>query len=155
MGVAVDLRDEAYVIDLCDRVLGVAASRQHRFPFLIGDLGKRGICRQLPVDAYYPALRLAVEYRERQHTEPVAIMDRRLTVSGCSRGEQRRRYDERRRAVLPLHGIRLVEFDYSMFAHDSRKRLRRDVEADEAVVRVKLESSGDVRPSSPTSVMAR
>lgn len=131
-------KDEAYIIDLCDRVLGIPASRQRRFPFLTGDPGKRGICRHLPVDAYYPPLRLAIEYRERQHSEPVPFMDRRQTVSGCSRGEQRRRYDERRRVVLPQHGIRLVELDYAMFAHDSRKRLRRDMEADEAIIRAKL-----------------
>lgn len=129
-------RDEHYVLDICDQLLGIAAARQHRFPFLIGDPGKRGTCRQLPVDAYYPALCLAVEYRERQHTESVPFMDRRLTVSGCSRGEQRRRYDERRRVVLPQHGIRLVELDYSMFAHDGRKRLRRELKADHAVIRI-------------------
>jgi hypothetical protein len=67
-------------------------------------------------------------------------MDRRQTVSGCSRGAQRRRYDERRRVVLSQHGIRLVELDYSMFAHDSRKRLRRDLLADEAIVREQLAS---------------
>ena len=65
-------------------------------------------------------------------------MDRRLTVSGCLRGEQRRRYDERRRVVLPLHGIRLVELDYSMFAHDGRKRLRRSISEGIAEVRMKL-----------------
>lgn len=138
MSEAVHLRDETYIIDLCDRVLGSPASRQHRFPFLTGDPGKHGRCRQLPVDAYYPALGLAVEYRERQHSEPVRFMDRRQTVSGCARGEQRRRYDDRRRLMLPHHGIRLVELDYSMFAHDGRKRLRRDREADEAVVRAML-----------------
>lgn len=65
-------------------------------------------------------------------------MDRRQTVSGCSRGEQRRLYDERRRIVLPQHGIGLVELDYAMFAHDSRKRLLRDLAADEVVVRARL-----------------
>jgi hypothetical protein len=30
-------RDEAYIIDLCDRVIGMAALRQHRFAFLLGD----------------------------------------------------------------------------------------------------------------------
>ena len=40
--------DEHYVIDLCDEVLGLKASRQHRFDFLKGDTGVR-----LPVDAYY------------------------------------------------------------------------------------------------------
>ena len=126
-------KDEAYVLELCDIILGVIGIRQHRFDFLRGDPGKRGICRRLPVDAYYPDHGLVVEYRERQHTEPVAIMDRRQTVSGCSRGEQRRRYDERRRIVLREHGIRLVELDYSMFSHDKRKRLLREP-ADASVV---------------------
>ena len=138
ISVTTDGRDEAYIINLCDHVIGIAAQRQHRFPFLTGDPGKRGICRSLPIDAYYPALCLAVEYRERQHSEAVPFMDRRPTISGCSRGEQRRRYDQRRRVVLPQHGIRLVELDYRMFAHDSRKRLRRGVEADEAVIRAKF-----------------
>lgn len=135
-------RDEYYVIDLCDGVLGATAIRQCRFPFLIGDPSRNGACCRLPVDAFYAPLALAVEYRERQHSEPVAFMDRRKTVSGCTRGEQRRRYDERRRVVLPQHGIRLVELDYSMFAHDSRKRLRRDRVADIAVIRSRLAEFG-------------
>ncbi len=118
-------KDEAYVLDLCDRALGVVGTRQHRFDFLRGDPGKRGTCRKLPVDAYYPDHGLVIEYRERQHSEPVAFMDRRITVSGCSRGEQRRRYDERRRTVLREHGYGLVELDYSMFSHNKAKRLLR------------------------------
>ena len=64
-------KDERYIIDLCDRVLGLTAERQRRFSFLIGDPDARGRCRALPVDAYYPSLELAVEFRERQHSEPV------------------------------------------------------------------------------------
>ena len=131
-------RDEHYVIDLCDHVLGMQGSRQHRFDFLLGDPAPSGARRPLPIDAYYHALRLAVEYRERQHSEPVQFWDRKLTVSGCARGEQRRRYDERRRVVLPQHGIRLLELDYSMFQHDGRKRLRRDWMADLAVIKSRL-----------------
>ena len=130
-------KDEHYIIDLCDRALGMAALRQHRFDFLHGDPGNLGKCRRLPVDAFYPALNLVIEYRERQHSEAVAIMDRRDTISGCKRGEQRRRYDARRRSRLPAHGITLIELDYSMFAHDGRKRLRRD-SADAAVIAAAL-----------------
>ena len=39
-------KDETYVIDLCDEVLGIKAIRQHRFPFLKGDGNSL-----LPVDA--------------------------------------------------------------------------------------------------------
>jgi hypothetical protein len=133
-----DDADEAYIIDLCDRVLGHTAIRQHRFEFLRGDPDQLGSCRKLPVDAFYPSLSLVVEYRERQHSEEVPFMDRRTTISGCSRGEQRRRYDQRRREELSKRGIKLVELEFSMFDVDGHKRLRRNVAADEAVVRTHL-----------------
>lgn len=118
-------KDEHYVIDMCDEVLGAQASRQHCFAFLLGDPGKTGARRCLPVDAFYPGLNLVVEYHERQHSEAVALFDRRLTVSGVDRGAQRKRYDERRKVVLPQNGIRLVILDYSEFAHTSDRKLRR------------------------------
>jgi hypothetical protein len=124
--------DESYILDLCDQILDCKAQRQHRFPFLRGDSG-----HALPVDAYYPALSLVIEYCERQHTSSVPLFDRRLTVSGVTRGEQRTLYDARRRAILPRHGLRLVEFDYSEFAHTGRRKLLR-VQEDRAVVRRKL-----------------
>ena len=48
--------DEAWIIDLCDAVLGKKAIRQHRFPFLLGDAGPSGRRVLLPVDAFYPEL---------------------------------------------------------------------------------------------------
>lgn len=132
------MRDEHYIIGLCDAVLGISASRQHKFDFLKGDRGKRGTYRRLPVDAYYASLSLVIEYRELQHTEAVPIMDRRITISGCSRGEQRRRYDERRRTTLPVHNIALVELCYSQFAHDRKKKLRRDPVSDAQTIRTAL-----------------
>ena len=129
------LSDEAYVIDLCDEALGTPALRQHRFDWLRGDArpGKQGT--RLPVDAYYPELQLVVEYRERQHTEAVPIMDRRMTVSGVDRGTHRGIYDQRRHDVLPAHGIELVELSYTDFAHDRNKRLCRRRDEDLVVVR--------------------
>ena len=120
--------DESYVIDLCDEVLGIKASRQHKFDFLTGDTGHK-----LPVDAYYETLRLVMEYHERQHTESVAFFDRRLTVSGVSRGEQRRIYDQRREQVLPEHGIRHVVISYSDFG--TTKKLTRNRNNDILVVK--------------------
>ena len=90
-----------------------------------GDPGEQGRCAKLPCDAYYPDYRLVIEYRERQHSEPVAIMDSRLGIGGITRGEQRRRYDERRRVVLGEQQIGLVELDYHMFEYSHRKRLIR------------------------------
>ena len=125
-----DVRDETYVIDLCDEVLGRKALRQYRFPFLLGDSGK-----SLPVDAYYAEVNLVIEYGERQHSESVPFFDRRLTVSGIGRGEQRKIYDERRKEILPKHGIRLISISYSDFEYDSRKRIVREYQRDIQIVK--------------------
>jgi hypothetical protein len=125
--------DESYVIDLCDEVLKLKAIRQHRFDFLKGDSAAK-----LPVDAYYPSLNLVVEFKERQHTEEVKFFDKRQTVSGVGRGEQRKIYDQRRRDVLPKFGIKLMEFDYSEFEHNRGKKLVRNRKEDLKVIRKKL-----------------
>ncbi|WP_324134173.1 hypothetical protein [Bosea sp. (in: a-proteobacteria)] len=129
-------RDEAYILDLCDDVLGMQALRQHRFPFLLGDAGSSGRRVCLPVDAYYPDLRLVIEYREAQHTRPIAHFDKphRLTISGVHRGEQRRVYDQRRREVLPVNGITLIELDHTLFSHTLNGRLHRVPSEDRAVL---------------------
>lgn len=120
--------DEYYVIDLCDEVLGRKASRQHRFDFLTGDTGKR-----LPVDAYYEDLNLVVEYYERQHSEPIPYWDKKMTASGVTRQEQRKIYDERRKIILPQHGIALVVINY--FDFGTSKRILRNKAYDIKVVR--------------------
>jgi len=125
--------DENYVIDLCDAILRDQACRQYRFDFLVGDSGKG-----LPVDAYYRGLDLVIEFHERQHSEPVKLFDRRQTVSGVSRGEQRRIYDQRRRDMLPMHGIALVEFTVYEFPNNSRRRLLRKSEEDKRIILEKL-----------------
>ncbi len=90
------------------------------------------------MDAYYRGHHLVVEYRELQHSEPVAIMDRRMTLSGVSRAEHRRKYDQRRRDVLHAYEIKLLELDYSQFRHDRKKLLARDRPADMGVIRREL-----------------
>lgn len=96
-------RDQDYVLDLCDEVLGQSASREHRFPWLVGDPDERGRTKTLPVEGYYERHRLVVEYAERQHDEPVEFFDKLevLTASGVHRGEQRRLYDQRRVEEIP------------------------------------------------------
>jgi hypothetical protein len=134
--------DEHYVIDLCDHVLGRKARRQHTFKFLIGDPGRTGRRgKQLPVDAYYEDISLVVEFMESQHSVATPFFDKpeKLTVSGVHRGEQRRLYDERRRQVLPAHGITLITFDAPMFrtSGGNRRKLLRD-RAHERIVRERL-----------------
>lgn len=135
--------DEAYIVSLCDAVLGRVALRQYnKFDFLRGDLGKHGRRHPLPVDGYYPDLQLVVEFNESQHAQPHAFFDKpqQLTVSGVHRGAQRALYDERRRVELPKNGIALVEFSLFDFAHDSNGFVVRDRLKDLDVVRHKLRS---------------
>lgn len=129
--------DEAYLLDICDAVLGHRSRRQHRFDFLLGDPGKGGRRARLPVDAYYEELALVVEVLECQHFRPVRLFDRRMTVSGVDRREQRRRYDARRREVLPKHGITVVFLPVADFPTRGRK-LRRIAEEDERILRTLL-----------------
>jgi hypothetical protein len=134
-------RDAQYIIDLCDHILASPAMREHRFDFLRGDPGKKAKNgRTLPVDAYYPSLNLVIEYCEKQHSEGVNHFDKpeRITVSGVHRGLQRALYDQRRREILPRHGIELVELHFSEFNCKGSKRLRRIISEDEAVIRTRL-----------------
>lgn len=127
------LRDEAYVIDLCDTFLELKAHRQKRFDFLLGDLHSNGKTQTpLPVDAWYPDLNLVIEYMESQHIMADAFFDKpdKKTVSGVSREEQRRIYDARRAEVLPEHGIRLIAIPYDAFTHDKKHRIERNPDQD-------------------------
>lgn len=119
--------DEHYVIDLCDEIIGQTASRQHRFDFLRGDSGVT-----LPVDAYYPSWSLVVEYHESQHSESTPFFDKRQTVSGVTRGEQRQIYDQRRQEVLPKHGINVVVIPYTAFG--TTKKIVRNPQSDKLVI---------------------
>ncbi|GAA5032670.1 hypothetical protein GCM10025738_15050 [Microbacterium fluvii] len=80
-----------------------------------------------------------MEFQEKQHTESVPIFDRRATVSGIPRGEQRRLYDQRKAELIPAYGLRLVVIHKSEF-EVRRDRIVRDRDRDIAVVRRRLES---------------
>jgi hypothetical protein len=146
--------DEHYIIGLCDQVLGERALRGHRFDFLRGDPGKHGSAR-LPVDAFYEHRNLVVEYYERQHCEAVPHFDKpdRITVSGVSRGEQRRVYDERRRTVLPQHGVDLIVLKYNQFSVNSNGKLRRLTSGDLIVIKSALSGWVSSQPLPGSSVL--
>lgn len=123
--------DEFYVISLCNEILGKTALQQYKFDFLKGDSGT-----PLPVDAYYKELNLVVEYCESQHSQSTPFFDRKMTVSGVSRGEQRKIYDERRRTILPQYGIKVINIHYSDFG--TSKRIKRNHERDIEIIKLKL-----------------
>ncbi|MBD7918629.1 hypothetical protein H9657_10130 [Cellulomonas sp. Sa3CUA2] len=102
------------------------------------------------MDSYGPDLSLVVEVDERQHDHPVTHVDKpdRLTVSGVHRGEQRRIYDERRRSLVPAHGLTLLIVRTSQLAVDARSRLLRVVPADDPTLRRLL----DEAPATPGHV---
>lgn len=127
--------DEYYVISLCNEVLNAKASQQHKFDFLKGDSGVR-----LPVDAYYEELNLVIEYYESQHTETVRLFNKKTTVSGVCRDEQRKIYDERRLTELPKHGINVVVIDYSQFG--TTKKIKRNHDKDIRIVKEILMANG-------------
>lgn len=132
--------DEHYVLDLCDEVLGAVAQRQATFDWLRGDASAaRPRGTRLPVDGYWPDLALVVEFHEEQHSQPSPFFDRRQTISGMGRGEQRRLYDARKRQVIPERGLHLVIIDKEQFALKS-KRIVRDRDRDRALVRELLRS---------------
>jgi hypothetical protein len=141
------IRDEHYVLDLCDEVLGRLASRGHRFNWLLGDPGQDHRRRTLPVDGYYESLRLVIEYRERQHDGPGPRHWNKPTVSGVSRDEQRRRYDERREVEIPSHGLRLLVISPRQLESNKHGRLlQRDRAADLGAVRTLLTDADVLSP---------
>jgi ATP adenylyltransferase len=135
--------DEKYILDLVAEVLAEPNYRwQHRFATLVGDPGQDGKRRSLPVDGYFPRHRLIVEYWERQHSAPVPLMDEGETVSGVSRGDQRRLYDQRRQTWAVSNGLRFVILDYRGFETDQHGRLQRDPVRDRRIVASALRAAG-------------
>ncbi len=122
--------DEYYVIGLCDEVLGHKAVHQATFDFLKDDNGTG-----LKVDAYYEPLRLVVEYLEIQHFKKGMFGNKYCPASKMHRDEQRALYDQRRRDILPKHGIKLVEMPYYEFAFNQKWRLLRNRDEDIVVVK--------------------
>jgi diadenosine tetraphosphate (Ap4A) HIT family hydrolase len=135
--------DEKYILDLVAQVLAEPDYRwQHRFPTLLGDAGRDGRQRPLPVDGYFPRHQLIVEYWEKQHSAPVPIMDEGPTVSGMSRGHQRRLYDLRRQQWAAANRLRFVVLDYRGFQTDERGRLQRSPTRDRQIVADALWAAG-------------
>lgn len=134
--------DEHYVLDLCDEVLGLPGRRQATFDWLRGDPSPaRPLGKKLPVDSLWPDLALVVEFQEEQHTQPSPFFDRRHTVSGVGRREQRKIYDERKRILVPEHGLNLVVIEKRAFIVRS-KRIVRDRDRDVALVQGLLREFG-------------
>lgn len=134
--------DQNYIIELCDEVLKMKASREHTFDFLRGDPSPtfpQG--KKLPVDAFYISINLVIEFEESHHSKPVKIFDKVnvITVSGVNRVEQRIKYVELRKKILPKQNINLMFFQFDEFELKG-KRLKKNKESDIETIRRKLKA---------------
>ena len=84
-----------------------------------------------------------MEFAESQHEEPTPHFDKPdvLTVSGVHRGIQRAIYDDRRRRLIPEHGLRLVVIAATDFQLKGKK-IDRDRDRDLETVLAILEGEG-------------
>jgi len=127
--------DEKYVLDLVAELLNEEYIWQKKFDTLLGDAGKNGAMRKLPVDAYFPQNNIIVEYREKQHSQSVAIMDRRMTVSGVPRGEQRKIYDSRKENWAVENNIKFMAILFSDLSYSNNDKLLRNKEQDSEILK--------------------
>ncbi|MCL5130206.1 hypothetical protein [Algibacter sp. L4_22] len=124
--------DEFYILDLCDELLSEKSSRKHTFPFLLGDMHKRGKTRtKLSLPGFYKEANLVIEFAEKQNevdqdSDKLDVM----TVSGITRSEQIKKYNKRRKDVLDKKDINLVEIDYSLFECDDKQSIIRSKDKD-------------------------
>ena len=96
--------EESEILSLCDRVIGEPSRRRHLFAWLRAP--GAGAQEWLPVDAYYPAHRLVVVWRDRDV--------RRDTT-----------YSE----LVPAHGLRLLELTPDELGGDPADAVRRMIAA--------------------------
>lgn len=130
--------DEAYLIGLIDELLNKTGSRKHTFDFLVGDLHQNGKNRtELPVDLFYPELKLALEFVEDPGSTKKQFeqKEEKLTVSGISRAEQRIKYFNRKKKVLTKNEMYFVAIPFADFELNDSFKLVRKKDDDERVLR--------------------
>lgn len=130
--------DEKYVLDLISKILNCPYEWQKTFPDLVGDICKDGRAKKLAVDGYFKGYNLIVEYREIQHFKAVPFMDKKMTISGVPRGEQRRIYDKRKETWAVNKGYKFLTVNYDDLEHYQGKRLKRNEANDLTVINNKI-----------------
>ncbi|RWI33314.1 MAG: hypothetical protein EOR30_32015 [Mesorhizobium sp.] len=97
-------------VALYDLVLSIFPDAVHQWrPAFLG---------QQSVDIYVSSLRLAIEYQGQQHYEAIDLFG---GVDGLAATKAR---DKRKRDILAMNGVRLVEWHYStLVTEENAKRL--------------------------------
>ncbi len=130
--------DSKYILDLCDEALDMKGARQHTFEFLLGDYHKDGLTRtMLILDLYYPKLNLVIELRGKVYQD-TSERESEITVSGVTRAEQRKIYNQRKVDVLAKEEVNYLEIEYYLFQLDSENKIIRNHDADLKVVQEAL-----------------
>jgi hypothetical protein len=130
--------DEKYLVDMINSLLGKKGSEKQTFDYLLGDLHQDGETRtELPVDLYFWELKLAIEFVNHPKTREQLIpqKQKKMTVSGVTRAEQRVKYFDRKKKVLTKKGMDFVEIPLAGFECDEQLKLFRNPENDERVLR--------------------
>ena len=130
--------DEKYLVDMINSLLGKKGSEKQTFDYLLGDLHQDGETRtELPVDLYFWELKLAIEFVNHPKTREQLIPEKqkKMTVSGVTRAEQRVKYFDRKKKVLTKKGMDFVEIPMAGFECDEHLKLLRNTENDERVLR--------------------
>jgi hypothetical protein len=96
----------------------------------------------LPLDAYYMSLNLVIEVVNKTSTPPKKGKDKsqKLTVSGVTRAEQRKVYQDRKSAYLAENNIKLFEINFALFETNDLNKLVRTKDNDEALLKELLKS---------------
>ncbi len=123
--------DENYLVDLCDKLLGREASRQHTFDELVGNLHKRGKKRtKLPLDAYYKDLKLVLEFHKPLETDMEGLDEKEK-----SRLTQMKYYNKLKKTTVLEKEMSYIEVHYTSFETDDNNRLLRNTENDLLVLK--------------------
>lgn len=136
------IKDNDYLIELCDQILNKKSQKQFTFNDLLGDFHKDGISRtKLPLDAYYKEMNLVVEVVNKKSSTLQKDIDKsqKLTVSGVTREEQRKIYQERKRTFLEEKEIKVFEINFALFETDEENRLIRSETNDLALLKELLQ----------------
>tara|TARA_R110002050_G_scaffold4573_2_gene22111 strand:+ start:24033 stop:24767 length:735 start_codon:yes stop_codon:yes gene_type:complete len=121
--------DEFYLVNLCDELLELKASRKHTFDELVGNLHKRGKRRtKLPLDAYYADLKLVVEFFMNK-----GVVEE-LDEKEQARIIQIKRYDQLKKKVILKKDLKLIEINYDFFECDETNKLLRNTEQDKLIL---------------------
>lgn len=136
--------DEKYVLDLIAEILNTDFIWQKTFSSLVGDPGQSGARKCLPLDGYYEKYNLIVEYCEKLHFETVTIMDKRMTVSRVTRGEQRKLYDKRKEDWAISSGYSFLKVCFYHLSHSANGKLIRDRQHDTEILK-ELFDEADVK----------